>query len=258
MDAQRRLARSASQRLRLWLTTVGLERFESNCLRSATGVFDISIVDLAFWKARGVSNIHWLPPSVNVPSPALSAGSLAALGAVYVGNLHTPNNVQGLLWFLEQVWPRVLARHPLAQATLAGSAPTDTVRQAVDKAKGIQLLANPEDVWALYRSATVLVNPVLVGSGVNIKSVEMMQMDCPIVSTSVGVGGLTPEIQKGFTIADDPQAFADAVAGALTGAPPRHDAQAREAGRRHFSSEAIEQVIELVDNGGLVSQRGSS
>jgi len=246
MQRQQALARGLKQRLKLAITCLGIERYELHNLRTADAVYDISTDDLAYWRGRGVQRGQWLPPIVRVPPVQAGAESrvhvLPPGCALYVGNLHTPNNVQGLLWFLQQVWPHVLVQCPEAQVVLAGAHPHPDLQEAVAATPGVTLLPNPPDVWPLYRQAAVLINPVLAGSGVNIKTTEMLQLGVPIVSTPVGAGGLTPDVRAALQIADTPQVFADTLAQALQGRITVPEAVSARA-RAVFRPEALDAVV---------------
>ncbi|MGE0111497.1 MAG: glycosyltransferase family 4 protein [Aquabacterium sp.] len=223
MNRQRQLARGLGERFRLWMTCIGLERYELANLRSARCVFDISMDDLAYWKQRGVSEGKWLPPIVTVPprnekvEPTfrLSPGS-----ALYVGNLHTPNNVQGLMWLLTEVWPRVRVLNPTAEVTIAGSNPHPDLISAAASCPGVTIVPNPAEVWPLYWQAKVLINPIKAGSGVNIKTIEMLQVGCHLISTPTGVGGLPQSVKELVHLADTPEAFAQTLDQALRGTLP--------------------------------------
>ena len=68
-----------------------------------------------------------------------------------------------------------------------------------------------EDVRPYIEEAAVYVIPLRIGGGTRLKVFEAMAMEKPIVSTSIGVEGLPVTDGKDVAIADDPQAFADAV-----------------------------------------------
>jgi glycosyltransferase involved in cell wall biosynthesis len=248
MARQASLASAPVYRLRLALTLLGLEAFEQRVVMGAAHVFDISVDDLAFWQSRGLPSGQWLAPivRVQVPPPSAEDESSQRYDVVFVGNLHTPNNIEGLRWLFQEVWPLVVAQRPAARALVAGSAPSDELRTLVAQTQGLELLADPADVWPLYRSARVLVNPARSGSGVNIKSVEMLQLDCPIVSTPTGVGGLPPSIQSQFMVADTPSAFASAVVSALAPTGGLFDKPSRALAREAFAPTAINDVIAVI------------
>lgn len=227
-----------------------LQRVEFDAWRQAAKVFDISMDDLRWWGQQGFANGEWLPPLVH-PQKAgqLSAPITAAPGfdLAYLGNLRTPNNVEGVLWFLQEVWPLVCREREGATMLLAGSAPAASIEDAVKSAKSVTLRANPPDVIPVLRDASVLVNPIFGGSGVNVKSVEMLFAPGRLVSSPQGVAGLPVSVTSCFTVARDAREFADAVLAALRSGPLQGAAlQAREQARAQFGFARAQDVLQVM------------
>jgi hypothetical protein len=220
MHGQLRRETKLSRRLGLLANCLGLARFEQRMHRQALRVFDISQEDCSFWMARGQRNIEWLPTIVDEPYVRRiqqGATSLAPIDVLYFGNLNTPNNVEAVLWLVREVLP--LLKESTLRIVVAGSRPTDAVREAVAADPRVELVENPADMAPLIGTARVIVNPMLAGSGVNLKSVEMIFSEAALVSTTAGVKGLPPETKAAFTVADDSASFAAAVAIGLAAAP---------------------------------------
>ncbi len=155
-----------------------------------------------------------------------------------------PNNVQGVVWLLEEVLPLLRREHPQATVVVAGSKPVSAVTDAVSRADGVTLLADVPDPAAVLASARVLVNPVLVGSGVMLKLIDMLMTDKPIVTTPQGAAGLPDDVLTTLRVAADAPAFAGQLAAALK--DDHIDAALRRKSRAHFSPEAILAVLESV------------
>ena len=67
-----------------------------------------------------------------------------------------------------------------------------------------------DDVDEAYKDARLVINPVLVGTGLNIKTIEAVSKAKPLVSHEVGVRGLKPK--KPFAlVSDDDQEFANHI-----------------------------------------------
>lgn len=94
---------------------------------------------------------------------------------------------------------------------IAGSNPVNKIKQLCEENQGIYLSINPASSVAVYQSGRVLINPVLTGSGVSIKSIEMLVSGRPIVSTPQGIAGLPEEVRKFFKIAVDAQSFGEEI-----------------------------------------------
>ena len=243
---RRQIEKAASWRDRLiWsLNILHLKEFEFSIIKKAKRYFDISQDDLHFWKQVGLSNGEWLPPMIDARFAAdLSAPRVKEpeFDVGYLGNLFSPNNVDGILWFLNEVVPKLRLEKPNVCIFIAGSKPISLIINKI-KALGLTLLASPEDVVPILRNARVLINPVFAGSGVNIKSVEMLFCPAEIVSTSQGLAGLPISVKQHFRCADTAEAFSTHILDALGSAQP-HCHIAREEARTLFSYKRAQELI---------------
>lgn len=213
LEDQSRVAKGLRRRLSAWLASRNVAAFERNVMRRAALVFDISIDDMAYWQQQGIAHIHWLPPFCDALPAA--ANQLEKRDVAFLGNLFMPNNVQGVRWLLEQVWPLVLQKAPQLTLRIAGSKPVAELVAACAQRPSVELVADIAVVADIYEAATVMVNPVLVGSGVNMKSLELLATGKPVVSTSQGVKGLPVEHQALFIVTDTAESFATSIVDAL-------------------------------------------
>lgn len=232
---------SLVKRALLQLQTFGLRKFELNLLRSAHAVYDISVDDVRYWQDLGLRNVRWMPTFIR-NKPAMIPAPRADLS--FLGSLSLPTNLEGLLWFLGQVLPIIRAKRPGTKVVIGGSGPSQATRAWLSGFPDVELIANaasPSDVWA---TGAVLINPVLSGSGVNVKSIEMLFYDRPLVTTSVGVRGLPEEVRHSFLIGDTPASFADQVLGCLQTAfvPVDH-----ELSRKYFDRRASESLVRSLE-----------
>ncbi|MFM2303824.1 MAG: hypothetical protein RLZZ135_1234, partial [Cyanobacteriota bacterium] len=203
-------------KFRRYLATINLEKHEKNVLRSSKFFYDISEDDLKFWHANGFTNGRLLPPMIEFSDSEVVVSHDAdpttiSYDLVFLGNLFAENNVAGLIWFLTEVWPIVRDRLPEVTVLIAGSNPVLRIKQICEQTEGVTLSINPKSATDTYRSGRVLINPILKGSGVKIKSIDMLTIGKPIVSTIEGISGLPEEIvEKYFKIVPDARSFASA------------------------------------------------
>jgi polysaccharide biosynthesis protein PslH len=240
MPRQAAAARSPRDRLAWTLACLGVERMERSAMARSRWVLDISYDDLAFWRGQGIDHASWLPP---MAEQALGVrADLHAIAptreVVFLGNLRTPNNLRGVHWLLTEVMPRVRALRPGTRVCIAGSRP-DAHLHELCEAHGAELLADPPDAPAVYASGRVLVNPVHTGSGTQLKSVEMLVTDRPIVSAVQGTRGLPPFVTPLFRVADDAEGFARHVVAALEGHEPAELRRARQQAGPLFGSAGL-------------------
>jgi glycosyltransferase involved in cell wall biosynthesis len=119
-------------------------------------------------------------------------------------------NQEGLSWFFENVWGKVLEKHPGLNFYLAGrNAPA--FYSSLPYANVI-FLGEVENAYDFIRSRAVMVVPLLSGSGMRIKIIEGMALGKAIVTTSIGTEGISTTHGKDILIADDPEQFALCIA----------------------------------------------
>ncbi len=203
-------------KVKKYLSMIHLERYEKEILAKSTLFYDISADDLKFWQEQNYTNGRLLPPIFEFSARSAEVESDSArlecdYDLVFLGNLNTENNVAGVIWFLTEVLPIIHERLPTATVLIAGFKPVDRIVEICDRTAEVTLSVNPVSASDTYRSGKVLINPILTGSGVKIKSIEMLQFGKPIISTTEGVSGLPTSVKQYFRIADDSVAFADAA-----------------------------------------------
>lgn len=210
LRGQARVASSLRNRLAWTLATVGLRRYETRLMSAAAHVFDISMDDLNFWRAQGIENNSWLPPL-----PDLAARTWPterhSCDLLFVGNLKTPNNLQGLRWLLDEVMPELRIQRPDLKLTVVGSQASPAVQSELKRRADVDLHQDVPDVAPYLLGAGVLLNPVSVGSGVQLKTLDMLMTDAPIVTRAQGLRGLPQACWDTVVVAEEPSAFAAAV-----------------------------------------------
>lgn len=247
MARQASLAKSLRDKLAWGLAVFHLEEFETRLLGSCRRFFDCSYDDLQYWQSRGLGNGSYLPQTVEPETDF--AGSVQpplkpdSFDVVFMGNLHSPNNVEGLLWLFDRVMPVLVAARPDIRVLIAGSNPKEVVKDRCNRyGANITLLPNPENSADVYRAGKVLINPVLSGSGVMVKSIEMLFFDAALVSTQQGTYGVPPEAKACFAVSDQPEKFAGWVLDLLGGVRTQ-DMAARLAARRIFGPDSLTAVL---------------
>ncbi len=139
---------------------------------------------------------------------------LQAQVLLFVGSA-APHNVDAVRFLQREVLPRLEARVHLllvgdcGPATREDAAPVGRVHRAGYCAALTPLLA----------AADVAVNPVVTGSGSNLKLAEYLASGLPVVTTSVGLRGF--ERQSDNVIVAERHAFAAAIAAAPQQRAPR-------------------------------------
>lgn len=145
---------------------------------------------------------------------------------LFVGNFrHTPN-LEALQWFFAEVAP-ILQQKGIAFRVIGVGAEAPP-QYAFANSEGIlELTGFVDDIEPLMARASVFLCPIQSGSGVRVKLLEAFARGIPVVSTTIGAEGLATLDGEYCHLADEPQAFADAVVKVL-----QNPKQAQELARR--------------------------
>ena len=166
---------------------------------------------------------------------------------VFVGGFRHPPNVDAVLWFAGEVLPKIRQRLPQVRFHCIGSDPPAQVR-ALATEGGVEVHGHVADISPYMDGARVAVAPLRFGAGVKGKINLSMAHGQPVVATTCAVEGMHLRDGVDVAVADDPDAFADAVV-ALYGDRERWERLAH-AGldnvARHFSAEAADATVRRV------------
>ena len=166
--------------------------------------------------------------------------------ALFVGS-DNPANLQAVETFISETLPLIRRRRPDFRLHLAGS-----VCKKVADHPGVARHGFVDDLSEAYLQAPISLNPMLVGTGINIKLLEAMATGVPIVSSQTGLRGL-PEPQHGGIISlpdGDHAGFAEAVC-TLAGDAGKRRALGRQAhaAAQLWADQQIEALFTEVSGG---------
>ena len=128
---------------------------------------------------------------------------------LFFGLLATVPNVDGVLYFLREIWPRIAAARPEARFVIIGADPAPAIR--AHAGPGVTVAGPVDDLRPHLSAAAVVVVPLRLGSGTRLKILEAWAMARPVVSTALGAEGLDCVPGRHLLIADDPSGFASSV-----------------------------------------------
>lgn len=129
---------------------------------------------------------------------------------VFTGSLEYYPNVDAVLSFARNCWPRIRAKLPGVIWQIVGKNPLPEVKR-LSELPGVRVFGSVEDTRPYIASSQVAIAPLAIGSGTRLKILEAFAMGKAVVSTSIGCEGLMVEPEKHLLVADQPEAFADAV-----------------------------------------------
>lgn len=128
---------------------------------------------------------------------------------VFSGMMAYVPNYDGILYFLDEIFPAVQKQFPTVKVYIVGNRPP---KQLIDRAsENIIVTGFVDDVRPYIRKASVYIVPLRMGGGTRLKIAEALSMKIPIVTTSIGCEGIDIVSGESAIIADDPRSFADGI-----------------------------------------------
>jgi polysaccharide biosynthesis protein PslH len=183
---------------------------ETAIINDFDGVAAISSTDLSWFKDNGLSK----PAIVTLPGVKtenlMGNSNVISSTVFFIGALDWLPNINGLKWFVNEVWPLVLKAVPWATFSIAGrNASVKTMRSL--KRENLFFYGEVPSSAEFIREKSIMVIPLFSGSGIRIRIIEGMSIGKSIVTTSCGAEGIVFEDKKNIFIADTKENFADCI-----------------------------------------------
>jgi glycosyltransferase involved in cell wall biosynthesis len=169
---------------------------------------------------------------------------------VFTGSMDWMPNEDAILYFADEILPRIASRVPEVKVTVVGRNPTPKLQALAKREPKIVLTGRVDDVRPYIDRSAVYIVPIRVGGGTRIKIYEAMGMARAVVSTTIGAEGLPLENGKEIVLADDPGRFADEVLRLMNDDPAREQIErdSRKAVVERFgwdrATEALVRIME--------------
>jgi sugar transferase (PEP-CTERM/EpsH1 system associated) len=137
-------------------------------------------------------------------APAMVSDQLTV---IFTGVMNYYANVDGVLYFHDQILPRIHQRIPEAKFTVVGGNPTRSIRR-LGRNEKVTITGYVRDVRPFLSQAAVCVVPLRIARGMQNKILEAMAMGLPVVTTSRAMEGIDACPGRDLIVADDPGEFA--------------------------------------------------
>ncbi len=128
----------------------------------------------------------------------------------FLGDFGWDPNYDGILWFLEYVWGKVLVEKPDAVLHLVGNC-NESQRSVFRRYTNVFIHGFVENVGDVLLGSRCFISPLRYGSGMKVKNITALYCGLPIVTTSVGAEGIDLEHGINAFICDDSDEFASQV-----------------------------------------------
>ncbi len=196
---------------------------------------DMSEYGSGEWRvASSESNTVHPPAPSNQKSKIKNQKSLS-----FIGSLDWMPNLEGLTWFLENVWQKVIQKHPNITLHIAGrNTPDEWLKKEISN---VIIHGEVEDAREFITAHPIMIVPLLSGSGMRVKILESMALSRVTITTTLGLEGIDAAADTEILIADTAEDFVQQISFCMDNADalPQIGARARAFIEEHFDNKKI-------------------
>ena len=154
--------------------------------------------------------VHVVPNGIDAARFTPPAWPSAEARVVFCGVMDYAPNVDGVLWFVKHVWPRIHTVNANARLTLVGARPTPAIR-ALSADPSIEVTGTVPDVRPYLWQSAVSIAPLLIARGVQNKVLEALAAGLPCVVSAPVFEGVPHAARPGCIEGTTASAFAASV-----------------------------------------------
>jgi polysaccharide biosynthesis protein PslH len=159
----------------------------------------------------GPANITVIPITVDTDEFAPVQRLPKAEHILHMGTMYWPPNVDGVLWFIKEIFPILRAQRPEVIFDIVGARPPSELTDHSRPENGINVTGYVEDPLPYLQQAGAVIVPLRAGGGMRVKILNALAQGLPVVTTTIGCEGIPVRNGAHLLVADTPQDFAAAV-----------------------------------------------
>lgn len=194
-----------------FVQTRRLKRYERSICREADGVIAVSEADKeAILQLDSSLQITLVPNGVNLDEYDQTPPEIVPIDLVFTGKMDYRPNIDAMLWFGQEVFPRIQERRPATTLAIVGQRPHPRL-EPLRENPSIAITGFVDEVRPYIAGAKIYVAPFRIGGGTRLKLLEAMAMRKAIVSTTVGAEGYPIHSGQEAVLVDDAAGMAQAI-----------------------------------------------
>lgn len=118
----------------------------------------------------------------------------------FMGKMNYAPNVDAVLFFVKKYFHGLKRRYPELELRIIGGNAAPEIRR-LEQTEGIRLLGFVENPARHLQEASVVIAPMISGSGLQNKIVQAMYLGCAVLATPIGADGLKDVTERELIIA---------------------------------------------------------
>lgn len=187
-----------------------LKKYEIHYMSWVDGIAAISDIDKRDIEALGITKpVITIPFGIDVDQEENAMVGKEENSVFHLGAMDWDPNVEGVQWFCEEVVPVLKEENPDINFYVAGKK-SEKLREH-KSFKEATVIGEVKSAKAFMDSKDIMVVPLKSAGGMRVKIIQGMANGKPIVTSSIGKEGIDVENGKHLLVADDKEAFLNAI-----------------------------------------------
>tara|TARA_R110001592_G_scaffold9723_4_gene51492 strand:+ start:48643 stop:49845 length:1203 start_codon:yes stop_codon:yes gene_type:complete len=235
------------KKLYLGLLVTQLREYEFEILKQIDGVLAISPLDKKHYLEKTEISAPIEVVSLGIDINEEQLHDVKPNAFFHLGAMDWEPNLQGIHWFLQDVWPLILAKSPDATLTLAGKNIQNYTLPSFAQGKNIEIVPEVLDAKAFMKTNGIMLVPIVIAGGIRIKIIEGMSYGVPVISTEIGAEGLNASDGVEIMTATTAEDMATKALALIddNAALEKIRANGLKFAKDHFDNERIKQKLKL-------------
>jgi len=187
-----------------------LKKYELDVLKKVNGIVAITKEDAFEMQKFGINvPFEIIPIGMDVNSIQANPQQTEILHLYHIGAMDWQPNIEGVTWFLNEIWPKINAEFPSVSCSLAGrKMPASLLSRS---SRNLKMEAEISSVSQYILNKNVAIVPLLSGGGMRVKIVEALAFGKVVITTSLGATGIPYEDGKNILIANSSDEFVQKI-----------------------------------------------
>jgi len=133
------------------------------------------------------------------------------LSLVFVGSMNWYPNKRGMIFFVDEIWPRIKREIPGVNITVIGTTPPGKLVRLASRDPNFRLTGYVDDVRPYIDQAMVYVCPIKDRGGTKVKLLDALAMSKAVVADPVSCDGIGVTDGQSVMMASDPMEYVEKI-----------------------------------------------
>jgi polysaccharide biosynthesis protein PslH len=191
-----------------------LKKYEEDIINDVDGIAAITPVDVMHFINMGcIKPVIDMPFGISLNDYKITTNSQGN-SLFHIGSMNWMPNINGIMWFLEEVWMQLIQEFADIKLSLAGRAmPASLMASSYPN---VVIVGEVADAKTFMESKSIMIVPLFSGSGIRIKIIEAMAMGKIVIATAIAAEGIHYTADENIIIANTAQEFKTAITDIVT------------------------------------------